>query len=186
MKEIKIGNQIWMLENLNLECFSNGDPIHEAKTTEEWEEAGRNKKPLYMYHDWTSSRGKMYNWFAVNDPRGLALEGWKVPSEADWEDLINFVGGSEHAGKKLKSSSFEWEEIGGEDEFGMCIRPGGFMGSWGLAPFRWYIHFWTSTGGEGIDDDYAFSFVFDGCSDESRKSFSHKSSGNYLRLIKQT
>jgi uncharacterized protein (TIGR02145 family) len=187
MNEIKIGNQIWMSENLDVDTFSNGDSIPEVNLTEEWMLAGTQKQPACRhYSDQISSRGRMYNWYALNDPRGLAVEGWRVPTEADWEELIVFVGGKDIGGKKLKSNSGEWEDFGGDNAFGMNILPGGFMGPLGLGQFRWFSHFWTATDGEELEKDFALSFVFDGLSNEARTSFCPKSYGKYARLIKIT
>lgn len=187
MKEIKIGKQIWMSENLNVDCFSNGDPIPEVNTTEEWLLAGSKKQPACRYYSADrSSRGRIYNWYALNAPIGLDVEGWRVPTEADWEELIAFVGGKNIAGKKLKSNSFEWEDAGGGDNaFGMGIMPGGFMGNLGLGEFRCYSHFWTSTDGEKNEKDFAVSYIFDGINDESQSFFDFKSTGKYVRLIKK-
>jgi uncharacterized protein (TIGR02145 family) len=186
MKEIKIGNQIWMAENLDIDTFGNGDPIPQVYNQKEWEFACNHKEPACLYYGPNfKHRGKIYNWYALNDPRGLFLDGWKVPSATDWEELIHFVGGKSIAGQKLKSTSAEWEEFGGEDEFGLCINPGGFITESGLGEFRWYVHFWTSTEGEGCEKDYAISYVFDGCSNESSTNFSPKSWGKYCRLIRE-
>lgn len=74
MEEVKIGDQIWMTRNLNVDKFCNGDPIPETKTNEEWIKAGENGKPAWCYYDNDPANGekygKLYNWYAVNDPRG--------------------------------------------------------------------------------------------------------------------
>ena len=81
--DVKIGNQIWMVKNLNVETFRNGDHIHEAKTLEEWKIAGENQKPAFCYYNNDPKNGtiygKLYNWYAVNDPRGLAPAGYHIP-----------------------------------------------------------------------------------------------------------
>ena len=96
-KSVKIGNQVWMSENLNVDRFQNGELIPEAKTHEEWKKAGQNKQPAWCYYDFDSSNGakygKLYNWYAVNDPRGLAPDGWHVPSLSEWYILTNYLSG---------------------------------------------------------------------------------------------
>ena len=108
-KSVKIGTQTWTTENLNVSTFRNGDPISEAKTNEEWDEAGKNKQPAWCYYENDPKNGakygKLYNWYAVNDPRGLAPAGWHVPSDAEWTILSDFLGGGMTAGKKMKSLS---------------------------------------------------------------------------------
>jgi uncharacterized protein (TIGR02145 family) len=106
-KSVKIGTQTWMTENLNVSTFRNGDPIPEAKTNEEWEKAGKEGKPAWCYYKNDPKNGakygKLYNWYAVNDPRGLAPVGWHIPTDAEWITLENQLG--EDAGKKIKSTS---------------------------------------------------------------------------------
>ena len=109
IKQVKIGTQTWMGQNLNVDRFRNGDPIPEAKTNEEWQKAIENKQPAWCYYGNSVANGvkygKLYNWFAVNDPRGLAPAGWHVPTKDEWFILINYLGGYKIAGTKLKSTS---------------------------------------------------------------------------------
>ena len=80
-----------LTSNLNTDRFRNGDLIPEAKTNEEWIEAGKNKQPAWSYYDNKSENGekygKLYNWYAVNDPRGLAPEGYHIPTVEEMEDF---------------------------------------------------------------------------------------------------
>ena len=112
--EVKIGNQVWMDKNLNVDHFRNGDPIPQAKTKEEWSYAIENKEPAWCYYDNNSSNGskygKLYNWYAVIDKRGLAPEGWHVSTDEDWRILNKYLGGYEgKAAHKLKSKS-DWKD----------------------------------------------------------------------------
>lgn len=106
-KSVKIGTQTWMTENLNVSTFRNGDPIPEAKTKEEWEKAIEEGKPAWCYYDNDPKNGakygKLYNWYAVSDPRVLAPNGWHIPIYAEWSILENYLG--KDAGKKMKSTS---------------------------------------------------------------------------------
>lgn len=132
--EVTIGEQVWMTQNLNVDKFRNGDPIPEAKTDEEWRKAGENGEPAWSYYnnnpDNGDRYGKLYNWYAVNDPRGLAPEGWKIPSDEDWSRLTDFLGGGSVAGTKMKSTDF-WADNDGEsgngtNESGFSGLPGGY------------------------------------------------------------
>ena len=106
IQTINIDKQVWMKENLTLDRFRNGDLIPEVKTSKEWEKAGDNLEPAWCYYDNDSINGekygKLYNWFALNDPRGLAPEGWHIPSDEEWTKLIHELGVND-AGTKLKS-----------------------------------------------------------------------------------
>lgn len=132
---IKIGNQIWSTKNLEVTRFRNGDVIIEAKTQEEWINAGNAGQPAWCYYENKSvnglTYGKLYNWFAVNDPRGLAPIGWHIPSDKEWTQLTIVLGGEREAGKKLKSKS-KWNKDGnGTDEVGFNALPGGSRTSYG-------------------------------------------------------
>lgn len=155
IKSVKIGNQIWMAENLNVERFRNGDLIPEAKSQKEWEKAGKSGKPAWCYYennDINSEKyGKLYNWFAVNDPRGLAPEGWQIPSDDEWEELATYLGGQDDAGKKMKSKTGwdgteDWPEGNGTDECGFSGLPGGYRTHLGeFNKLGKYTSWWTST-----------------------------------------
>jgi uncharacterized protein (TIGR02145 family) len=138
---VKIGDQVWMKRNLDVSHFRNGDPIPEAKTNEEWKKAGEEGKPAWCYFKNDPEKGKvygkLYNWFAVNDPRGLAPEGWHVPNDEDWEILINYLGGKEAAYCKMKSKT-GWKNYGigatGKvtNESGYSAMPGGMRDNEGF------------------------------------------------------
>jgi uncharacterized protein (TIGR02145 family) len=106
---IHIGNLEWMSENLDISTFRNGDPIPEARTDEEWYKAGKNGKPAFCYYrnDPADGKnyGKLYNWYAVNDPRGLAPVGWHVASDTEWRATTHHLGGSDAAGTMMKNAS---------------------------------------------------------------------------------
>jgi uncharacterized protein (TIGR02145 family) len=105
---VTIGTQTWMTKNLDVATFRNGDAIPEAKTNEEWVAAGENKQPAWCYYENDpmngTNYGKLYNWYAVNDKRGLAPAGCHVPTDQEWTVLSTFLGGEESAEKKMKMS----------------------------------------------------------------------------------
>jgi uncharacterized protein (TIGR02145 family) len=107
-KAVTIGSQEWMAANLDVATFRNGDTIPEAKTTEQWLAAGRSESPAWCYYKNDPKNGKkfgkLYNWYAVNDPRGIAPAGWHVPTDGEWQTLITFYGGTGAAFSKLKSA----------------------------------------------------------------------------------
>ena len=134
---VTIGTQVWMTENLNVDKFRNGDPIPEAKTNEEWQRANSNKQPAWCYYNNDPKNGekygKLYNWYAVNDPRGLAPLGWKVASDEDWKNLIANYSGNTNAGSKLKSSNgaaFQGELGGFRNGTGPFVDLGIFGDFW--------------------------------------------------------
>lgn len=136
---VTIGTQEWMIENLSIECFRNGNIITEVKTKEEWEKAGQKCQPAWCFYGNNQINGqkygKLYNGFAVIDPRGLAPEGWHIPTFAEWQTLINFLGGFVKAGTKMKSIN-GWKDINGvfgngSDLSGFNALPGGYCNKYG-------------------------------------------------------
>jgi uncharacterized protein (TIGR02145 family) len=112
---VKIGNQTWMTTNLNVSKFRNGDPIPEVKSNEDWEKAGKNKQPAWCYYENNPSNGikygKLYNWWAVNDPRGLAPEGWHISSAEEFSQIKGYVGVDNVNELKSKSGWIDYETV---------------------------------------------------------------------------
>jgi len=175
-KEVTIGKQVWMTQNLNVDKFRNGDPIPEAKTNEEWSKAGENGEPAWSYYnnnpDNGDRYGKLYNWYAVNDPRGLAPEGWKIPSDEEWSRLADFLGGKSVAGTKMKSTDFwadyEGKSVNGTNESGFSALPGGFRYSNGTFTGIGNNGYWWSATESNTNYawnryvDYSYSDVYRG------------------------
>jgi len=147
---IKIGDQTWMSNNLNVDKFNNGDIIEEVKNKDDWEKAIINKKPAWCYYDNDIENGKkygkIYNWYAISDPRGLAPDGWCIPNNEDWLKLVNFLGGIEFAGTKMKSMS-GWKNQGnGSNESEFNGLPGGYRFRNGsFNKLEKCIYLWSST-----------------------------------------
>jgi len=91
-KTVKIGDQVWMQENLCVSTFRNGDTIPEVKTVEQWNEAAKNSQPCWCYFKNLSEKGfkygKLYNLHAVVDERGIAPNGYHVPN---YKELMQFI-----------------------------------------------------------------------------------------------
>jgi uncharacterized protein (TIGR02145 family) len=154
--KVTIGTQVWMAENLNVDRFRNGDPIPEAKTAEEWKNAAVRKQPAWCYYENDPANGikygKLYNGFAVNDSRGLAPQGYHIPTEAEWDKLIDYLraGNYSDVGKKIKSSSGWDGDRNGTNSSRFSGLPGGGretdgrFSSIGRAGSWW----WTSSMGD--------------------------------------
>lgn len=136
IKEVKIGSQVWMGENLNVDHFSNGDQIPEAKTFDEWAYYTQAKKAAWCYYDFDVAKGviygKLYNWFAIKDSRGLAISGWHIPSDDEWTELTDFLGGYDIAAEKLMAKK-GWDKYDkgiGKNTSGFTALPGGLKGNY--------------------------------------------------------
>jgi uncharacterized protein (TIGR02145 family) len=125
-----IGTQIWAEANLNVNTFRNGDTIPEAKTNKEWVAAGDAGKPAWCYYNNDPANGpkygKLYNWYAVNDPRGLAPAGWSLPGDADWTKLMYYLGGPDASGRKMKNTTGWIDGNIGTNESGFTGLSGGY------------------------------------------------------------
>lgn len=178
-KEIEIGAQIWSKNNLEVTTFKNGDQIEIITDNKKW---AKSKKPAMCYYENNTENGKtygaMYNLFAVLDSRGLAPEGFKIPSEDDFRNLIDTLGSQ--SADKLKSKE-NWENgKNGTSQLNFNAFPGGFRQEDGE---YWSIgngmFFWSSTKDAndgwylGIDNDI-----------EAYLSCQRPNCGLYIRCIK--
>ena len=139
-------SDFWMAQNLDVSIFRNGDSIPEAKTEEEWEAAGNNEQPAWCYYNNDSKRygaahGKLYNWYAVNDPRGLAPEGYHIPTNTEWETMMRIYG--DNAWRKLLNKN------------GLsCLGSGWRTSGYDFSGITEEAHYWSSTEVENTDDAY--------------------------------
>ena len=150
--EVKIGNQVWMTKNLDVDRFMNGDLIPESKTKEEWQKAGELQKPTWCYYNYDVNNkkyGKLYNGYAVSDPRGLAPAGFHIPSDAEWTELFDYLGSKEDAVIKMRTKS-EWLKNGnygnGNNKSKFSALPGGYCAyNGGFAHIKTHGYWWSST-----------------------------------------
>ena len=120
-----------MAENLNVEYYRNGDIIPQVQDEHEWASL---KTGAWCYYENDPANGKkygkLYNWYAVNDTRGLVPEGWHIPSYSEWRELIEYLG-EDSAGTKMKSTSGWFENGNGTNSSGF-----GALG----AGYRYVVH----------------------------------------------
>ncbi len=164
--QVKIGEQIWMNSNLNTSKFQNGEPIFEAKTKEQWIKANNDKKPAWCYYKNNSQNGaifgKLYNWYAVNDPRGLAPKGWHVPSKKDWDELIEYLEKKyDNIPKVLKNKS-GWKQFvyGGYETGSDCNACNGTGKLWSKISYKYKLCVFC--GGTGGDRRYIEKRILQG------------------------
>jgi len=186
---VTIGKQVWMTKNLDVNTFANGDKVPEAKTSKEWKTASDNKQPAWCYYDNdTTNRkyGKLYNWYAVHDPRGLAPKGWRIPSDQEWTTLNNGLG-MDNAGDILKSevgwNSFNGSSGNGKNAVGFAGLPSGGRNSKGQFAFKGYYAYWWSF----VEDETNDAWYYHVCCEDGKvyrySSFS-KGVGYSVRCIR--
>jgi len=144
---IQIGAQEWMAENLRTASYRNGDPIPEVRSTDQWT---KTTAGAWCHYDNDTlnekTYGKLYNWQAVQDPRGLCPAGWRVPDDADWNRLAEHLGGADKAGGHLKASIF-WEPPNPRmpSPTAFDARPGGYRYDNGFYFAGTQGYWWTAT-----------------------------------------
>ena len=150
---IVIGTQQWMSNNLNVAFYRNGDPIPHVADPTAWA-ALTTGAWCYYNNDSTlgPKYGKLYNWYAVNDARGLAPTGWHVPTDVEWTTLSTTLDGEGVAGGKMKEAgTVSWgaPNYEGNNNSGFAALPGGLrINNGAFTNFGSYCASWSST--EGI------------------------------------
>ena len=166
-KTVTIGDQVWMAENLKVTHYRNGDPIPIEYGFAQWELLTTGAYCNYNNDaGYVGTYGRLYNWFAVDDIRGLAPEGWHIPTDEEWKQLEMYLGmsqeeadgvgnrGTDEGGKLKEVGTEHWENpnVGATNETGFTALPAGYR-YWDNGVFAGMIgeaFFWTSTeGGAG-------------------------------------
>jgi uncharacterized protein (TIGR02145 family) len=128
-KTIVIGTQEWMAENLKTSIYRNGQPITNVIDGTQW--GGLSTGAWCNYQNNNTSEcpyGKLYNWYAVADPRNVCPTGWHVPTDGEWTTLTTFLGGESVAGGKMKSTGIQYwvsPNLSATNESGFSGLPGG-------------------------------------------------------------
>ena len=161
-RTIKIGEQWWMAENLRVKHYRYGDTIPYLVDNTTWGSwAGLKIGACCSYnHDEANGKiyGLLYNWYAVNDSRSIAPEGWHVSTNADWKKLEIYLGmsqseverdvwrGLDEGGKLKETGTAHWQSpnCGATDEFNFCALPGGARFQDDFYAMGSYAYFWTS------------------------------------------
>ena len=148
---VTICSQTWMKKNLDVTVYRNGDPIPQVTDPKAWLTLTTG---AWCYYNNDPANGpvygKLYNWYAVTDPRGLAPAGWHVPSDAEWTALTDCLGGAAIAGGKLKEKGLKhWTtpNTGATNSSRFTALPGGNLVSIDGLFFNKGLlaNFWTST-----------------------------------------
>ena len=162
-KTVKIGNQVWTSKNLDVATYRNGDVIPQVQDENAWENLTTG---AWCYYDNDTSNGtkygKLYNWYAVNDPRGLAPNGYHIPTDAEWTQLSDYLGGESEAGTKMKSTSGWVENGNGTNSSGFSGLPGGFRYYSGTFYYIDYGGGWWSSTEYETDDAWYRYLGYDG------------------------
>jgi len=153
-RTVKIGNQWWMAENLNVTHYNNGDPISNIFNFEKWENMTTGAYRVENHF-------AFYNGFCAADSRNVAPTGWHVPTNAEWAELINFVGDFNSAGLYLKSN-YLWNNHNGIDSYDFTCLPTGKIHYRGFyEDYTRNAWFWTSSPYHCIYFDQYSAVIYD-------------------------
>ena len=127
---VLIGEQCWFAENLRNENYANGDAIPSGLSASEWSSTTSGATAVYGEDEGDPAQslnayGRLYNGHAVDDARGLCPSGWHVPTDAEWTEMTDFLGGESVAGAEMKTT-YGWNNGGnGTNSSGFSGLPGG-------------------------------------------------------------
>jgi len=181
---VTIGTQIWTDKNLDVSTYQNGDIIPQVTDNATWESLTTG---AWCYYNNDSTKyakfGKLYNWYAVNDSRGLAPEGWHIPSDTEWANLGTYLGGKSVAGGKMKEVGIiNWSSPNTDatNETGFTGLPGGIrIGVGTFNGINSFGNWWSSTQndastawGSSLAFNYANLGVHEGSGSDKQDGFS--------------
>jgi uncharacterized protein (TIGR02145 family) len=146
-----IGNQVWMSENLKVTKYRDGTAIPTGLSNSEWENTTSGAYAVYDNNEThADTYGYLYNWYAVDDSRNIAPDGWHVPTDDEWTTLTDYLGGTSVAGGKMKetgTSHWNSPNTGATNESGFTAFPGGYRndGDGNYNVIGSYGYFWSSS-----------------------------------------
>jgi len=156
---VEIGEQVWISSNLKVRNYNDGTDIATGHNNNDWSALSTGAYSILTHPsdgcdgNCFPEYGLLYNWYAVNDDRGLCMEGWHIPSDEEWSIMIDYLGGSEIAGGKLKETGTEYwltPNTGATNETGFTARPAGNRSLSGdYEKGRMTTSFWSTT----LNDD---------------------------------
>lgn len=156
---VTIGTQVWMVENLKVTRYRNGDAISNRTNADDFYDTSSGA--YSNDYEGTNKNGRLYNWYAVADPRKLAPEGWHIPSQEEWATLLDFLGGESVAGSKMKQvGASQWctPNADATNSSGFTALPGDWRVDFGFVTGCGDASWWSST---AATDQNAYNlFVF--------------------------
>ncbi len=195
---VQIGDQLWMAENLKVTHYRNGDAITNVTDATEWSNLSTG---AYCNYDNdannTATYGRLYNWYAVNDSRNIAPEGWHVPTDEEWKQLELYLGqtdaddmgwrGTDEGGKLKESGTVHWNSpnTGATNEIGFSALPGGDRNDYDGPYYDMgtTAYFWSSTEYED-DSTHAWVRTLHFQNSGVHRGYSSKQAGFSVRLVR--
>jgi uncharacterized protein (TIGR02145 family) len=182
-KTISIGTQVWMAENLNTGHYSNGDTIPVMPNFNSWAAISYG---ICHWYDLDSANnncpyGRLYNWYTIVDPRNVCPVGWHVPTDNEWTILVDYLGGEELAGGRMKTVGNQyWDLALGFNSSGFSALPSGFTNGI-FQDIRRTASWWSSTPNSSTN---AWSRGVYYYTNVSARGYSDMNHGNAIRCLK--
>ena len=184
-QEIKIGTQTWTTKNLDVTTYRNGDKIPQVQDVNAWEKLTTGAWCYYENKTANGKKyGKLYNWYAVNDPRGLAPKGYHIPTDKEWTKLTDYLGGDSIAGTQMKSTSGWGDNFDGNgtNTSGFAGLPGGCRYSSGNLEYVGADGNWWSSSED--DTKFAWARYVDDLSGDVSRGNGTKQDGFSVRCLR--
>ena len=183
---VLIGNQVWMSENLKVTKYKDGTAIPTGHSNSVWSNLSSGAYAVYDDDDVnTDTYGFLYNWYAVDDSRIIAPDGWHVPTDDEWTTLTDYLGGTSVAGGKMKETGTEhWgsPNTDATNESGFTALPGGYRDYYGYYNNQGFSgYFWSST---ELSSNYAWYRLLNYNTSGVYRTNDNKTYGFSLRCVR--
>lgn len=181
---VGIGSQCWFAENLRTTTYANGDLIPGDLSDAAWSSTTAGAQAIFANNSTNlATYGRLYNWYAVDDSRGLCPSGWHIPTDSEWVDLADHLGGMAVAGLAMKSSAEDSPSWNGTNTSGFSGLPGGLRSNFGYYYYEGLnSYWWTST---PLDGSRAYNWGFSSGNNAAARYGSYsRTTGSSIRCVK--
>jgi uncharacterized protein (TIGR02145 family) len=185
---VTIGSQCWLGENLKVTRYRDGSAITEVTDDLAWKDLTTEAMCSYNNDpENDATYGKLYNWFVVNDPRGICPDGWRVPADSDFRILMEYLDpDDEFAGGRMKEAGTEhWlaPNEGANNSSGFTGLPGGMRFREGQFDHLGLRGLFWSNREDGNFEGYFMTLTYD--TPVAHRTHIFKQSGFSCRCIKE-
>lgn len=188
----KIGEQIWMIDNLRVTKFNNGEPIPLREENSYWHEETAIDEPAYSYYNndesYAELYGALYNFAVAADPRNVCPEGWRVMNNNDRYILLTHIGGPNNGGDLKTTGTIEagtglWYEPNAQatNSSGFSAIPGGFRRGYTYGMGK-NANFWTSN---SYSPSFAYAVILGYIDFWASTVVAHECQGFSIRCVKE-